>query len=111
VTVEDGEGVLQAHAEPADDRVRLELLRILVLGQVLVLEPAAEVSDLPDVGVGARDLGQRAVAQQVLVERIGQKLPDGLGDRPVFEDGLDVEVEVARRGYADICDMNWFMSK
>jgi hypothetical protein len=45
---------------------------------------------------GSRDdLGRRGAGQGGLIERVGDHFPDRVGDRPGFEDALDVEVEFA----------------
>ena len=78
--IERREGVLEPDAELADDRLGVcQLLPVLVLGQVLVAEPAAEVADVPaTVGVLA-DLGLGGAGQGGLVEGVRDQLPDRVG--------------------------------
>jgi hypothetical protein len=70
-----------------------QLLGVLLLGQVLVAHPAAEVADVPVAGLILEDLRGATSGEELLVEGVGDDLADRLGDRPVFEDLFGVEVE------------------
>ena len=92
-TFEGGQRVLQAHAELADHKVRFApLLQALVLGQVLVAESPPEVRDVPAVAA-LDDLWLGRAAERLLVEGVGDDLAHSLGDAPMVEDLLDVEVK------------------
>jgi hypothetical protein len=85
--------VLQADAEFPYDQVSLApLLRILILGEVLIAEAPAEVADVPPV-LAFDDLGLGGAAERLLIQGVGDDLPYRLGQAPVIEDLLDVEVE------------------
>ena len=92
-TIESGKRILQTNSEFANHKRGLApLLGILVLGQVLVVKPAAEVRDVPAVAP-LDDLWFGSAAERLLVERVRDDLADRLGHAPVVEDLLDIEVE------------------
>ena len=96
VAVECGQGVLQPDPELADDLVRMsQLLLVLLLGQVLVAEPAASVPDVPAVIDVPEDLRFRRPGEGLLVEGVGDHLAQGVRHRPILQHRLDVEVELS----------------
>ena len=95
-TIKRGQRVLQPDAELADHQVGLAaFFGILVLSQVLVVQPTTEVRDVPPVAP-FDDLWFGRTAERVLVERVGDDLADRFGHAPVVEDLLDVQVEECR---------------
>src|SRR5207248_2887826 len=75
-TIKRGQRVLQADAELADHQVGLAaFFGILVLSQVLVVQPTTEVRDVPPVAP-FDDLWFGRTAERVLVERVGDDLAD-----------------------------------
>jgi hypothetical protein len=100
VTVEGGQGILQPDAELADDLVRVgQLLLILVLGQVLVPEPAAPVADVPAALGVPEDLRLAGPGERLLVEGVGDHFAQGVRHRPVLQHSLDVEVELTHHAH------------
>src|SRR5260370_37583429 len=91
--VEGRERILQTYPELADDQLGLALLlRVLVLGEVLVVQPASEIRDVPSIAA-LDDLRRSGTAERLLVEGIGDHLPDCFRHAPVVEDLLAVAVE------------------
>jgi hypothetical protein len=54
--VEHGEGVFEADAELPDDRRMVELLVVLLLGEMLVAQAAPVVADHPGAVIGCGDV-------------------------------------------------------
>jgi hypothetical protein len=94
VAEERGEGVLQPHAELADDAGVIALLVRLVLREVLVAQAPPLVADVPGaVGRPLDDRRRLDAHDGVLVEGVGDDLPQRVRRRPVLEDLLDIQVE------------------
>jgi len=81
--VENGERVLQPHSELTDNQRMLSLLHVLVLSQVLISHASSSVGDVPASSVVLVDNRIRRPGEHLLVERVGDQLPDGERHRPV----------------------------
>ncbi|MDA8201299.1 MAG: hypothetical protein M0Z49_00765 [Chloroflexi bacterium] len=93
LAIKDGQGILEADPELADDEVRVrELLGVLVLGEMLVSQATTEVADMPDA-VSPADLWFGGSAQRSFVEGVGDDLANRVRRRPVFENTLNVEIK------------------
>lgn len=93
VAVEHGQRVLEAHAELADHDVGAAFLVVLLLREVLVTQPAAEVGHVPRARGILGDHRFDGPGESVLVEGVGDDLADREGHRPVLQHPLDVQVE------------------
>jgi hypothetical protein len=96
MSIEGGQGILESHTKFPDHLVRMgELLFTLVQGEVLITQAPTPVPDMPvSLGVPA-DSRLLAGSKYMLIERVCDYLPQGVGHGPVFKDALDVKVEIA----------------
>ena len=91
--VEHRQRVLQPHAELPDDLRAGQLLRVLVLRQVLIPQAAAIIGDVPGASGILVDCRLGCLRQRLLVQGIRDELAYGERHGPMLENLLDVQVE------------------
>jgi len=96
VAVEHREGVFEANAELADHLIGPgELLFVLLLGEVPVAEAPTVIADVGRVFPVKVNVYWVRAREDLLVERIGDDLPDPVARAPRLQEVLfHVEVEV-----------------